>query len=114
MIKNLGILLLYTIVAQAMSWFQIYGSQKIIIPYVNKYIGYLIAIPISYLFIEGSRAGVIYFNGTAWPVRIIGFSLGNFIFFILSYYFLQESLTPKTWVCLFLCLIVLMIQVCWK
>ena len=74
----------------------------------------ILGLPIGYLIILASREMIILWDGKTWPNRLIGFSLGVVIFTILSTWLLKEPFTLKTIVCLFLCFIILAIQLCWK
>ena len=51
-------------------------------------------------------------SGSAWSARFIGSSMGMFVFSILTWYLLGESmLTTKTMVCLILAIAIILIQV---
>jgi len=51
-------------------------------------------------------------SGSAWSARFIGSSMGMFVFSILTWYLLGESmLTTKTMVCLTLAIAIILIQV---
>jgi hypothetical protein len=107
------IFLTYT-ASQVFTFFQLQGHL------FNKWIKdnpmmmNLLGIPIGYLVIMASRQMIILWNGHTWPNRLIGFSLGVVIFTFLSQILLKEPFTLKTGLCLFLCFIILMIQIAWK
>lgn len=51
-------------------------------------------------------------SGSAWSARFIGSSMGMFVFTILTWHILGESIfTPKTMICLILAIIIIFIQV---
>jgi len=74
----------------------------------------LFGLPFGYLVIKASREMIKLWNGEAWPNRLIGFCLGVVVFSFMSWYLLKEPLTLKTSICLFLCFIILLIQIMWK
>ena len=71
-------------------------------------------IPISWLFMNSVRHFVIAFDGTIWPSRLIGFTIGIFVFTVMAQLLFAEGLNSKTWVCLLLGLAILVIQLVWK
>lgn len=68
----------------------------------------------SYVFIIGTKHIVNYYDGLLWPGRFIGFSIGIFIFYLLTYVFFKEGINLKTTVSIFLALVILLIQLFWK
>jgi hypothetical protein len=101
--------------AQIMVWFQVYGPLNIeFLKNNKKWLPYLIAIPISYLFIKGVELTTDAFKGQMWPSRFLTFSLGALSFPLLTYYFISEGINMKTLVCIFLSVLILIIQIFWK
>lgn len=99
---------------QTLVWFQLYGSDKL--SFLKDYkiwVLYLVAIPIAFFYMNATKNGLEYF-GTGWPIRILTFALGNLVFFSLSYFLMGEHLTLKSGICLFLTLIIIMIQIFWN
>ena len=80
----------------------------------NNWFMALMGIPISYFFIYGTKYSVEGFNGELWPSRLIGFSLGIFVYALLTWYHLNQSITPKTLVTLILATTIVVIQIVWK
>lgn len=74
----------------------------------------MFSVPISYMFIKATAYVVEYFDGELWPGRLIGFATGMVSFAILSYVFMGEGITAKTWVSLVLALTLVCVQVFWK
>ena len=74
----------------------------------------LFGVPVGYFVILASRDMVELYNGQTWPNRIIGFVVGVFVFSIMAWFILREPMTTKTFLCLFLCFLVLCIQLFWK
>ena len=95
-------------------WFQINGQ------FVWKWFAehpILLAIfgaPISFLLILSTKYMVDGFGGLLWPGRLVGFSLGMIVFAILTAYFMNEGMTPKTIVSLILATALVAIQILWK
>jgi hypothetical protein len=63
---------------------------------------------ISYFFIWAGMEGLL------WPTRFIGFTIGMVIYALGVSYFFKEGITIKTWVSLFLCFILISIQIIWR
>ena len=74
----------------------------------------LLGLPISYLFIKSVENIIIAYNGEIWPSRLIGFGIGIIVFYLMSYFMFNESITLKTFVCLFLSVCIILIQLFWK
>jgi hypothetical protein len=74
----------------------------------------LLGVPISYFFIKATHYFYLYFDGFIWPGRLIGFSLGILAFSLLSYFLMGESPTMKTWICIGLSVVIVMVQIFWK
>ena len=54
------------------------------------------------------------FEGLLWPARFIGFGIGMIIYALGVWFFFKEGITPKTFISLILCVILISIQVLWK
>jgi hypothetical protein len=80
----------------------------------NYWLTVLAGIPISMLFMYSVKNMITAFNGEMWPSRLIGFSIGAMVFTLLSWKVFEEPLTTKTYVCLFLSFLILVIQLFWK
>ena len=108
----IGILLF--IFAQVGTWFQ--TNYQFYNEWVSKNIFYmsLLGIPISILYIYSTKYVGIAFNFQLWPIRLIGFAIGIFVFSFLTWKIGGQSLTAKHAVCLSLALIILLIQILWK
>ena len=108
----LGVLIF--IFAQVGTWYQI--NYQFYNEWVSKNIFYmsLLGIPISILYIYSTKYVGIAFNFQLWPIRLIGFAIGIFVFSFLTWKIGGQSLTAKHAVCLSLALIILLIQILWK
>ena len=71
----------------------------------------LFGVPLSYLFIQATRIGYEVFEENLWPCRIMGFTVGTIVFTFMTYFFLGETITIKTGICLVLCIIIILVQV---
>jgi hypothetical protein len=107
------IVIVYTI-SQIFTFYQLQGHLWNKWIKDNPLLMTLFGIPIGYFVIIASRQMVRLWDGQTWPNRIIGFCLGVLVFSLMSWWILKEPLTLKTIVCLFLCFIILVIQLFWK
>jgi multidrug transporter EmrE-like cation transporter len=106
--------ILFGILGQFGSFMQLQGAIKY--NWHGKYMWIILlsSIPVSWLFIKSVRSLVEGFGGEIWPSRLIGFSIGMVVFTLLSIVLFKESFSLKTIVCLFLGLLILLIQLFWK
>ena len=74
----------------------------------------LAGIPISFLYIWGTKYTVQGFDGMMWPTRFVGFGVGMVIYALFISYFFNEGVSLKTFVSLTLALALVSIQVLWK
>lgn len=102
------------IVAHILTWFQLNGQFINNWFKENTWAVALFGIPISYLFIYGTRFTYDAFDGLIWPGRFIGFSIGMTIFAVFASTIMGEGLTNKTMVSLALCGFLLGVQILWK
>ena len=114
---NVGPLLigmLFGFLAQISTFFQLQGQMKYDWFKNHYWLVVLMGIPISMLFMYSVKNMIIAFDGQMWPSRLIGFSIGAMVFTWLSWVIFNEPITTKTFVCLFLSFVILMIQLFWK
>ena len=69
---------------------------------------------ISFFYIWGTKYTVEAMDGLLWPARFIGFGIGMIVYAIGVWFFFKEGITPKTFISLILCIILISIQVLWK
>ena len=105
---------LFFLAAHVVTWFQLNG--QFIWKYCkdNPLILSLVGIPMSYLFILGTKYTVWAFGDLLWPARFIGFGIGIIVYAIFVGIFFQEGITSKTFISLLLSLVLIFIQVFWK
>ncbi len=99
------------VIAQVVTFYQLQGPLKYEVLKQNFWFVLLWGIPISYLFTTSVRNFQTAFDGALWPGRLIGFSIGTIVFTIMSNILFEETLTPKTWICLGLSLLILLTQI---
>lgn len=95
-------------------WHQLYG--QFIHPFYKRWEIYLIflSVPSTYLSIYATKLIQDYFNGKMWPIRIITFSIGICMFYILTTIYFQERVTTKTLSLMGLSAVIIILQVFWK
>jgi hypothetical protein len=113
-INNLLVGILVGFFAQVLTFFQLQGQLKYNCIRDNYWLTVMAGIPISMLFMYSVKNMITAFNGEMWPSRLIGFSIGAMVFTLLSWKVFDEPLTTKTFVCLFLAFLILLIQLFWK
>ena len=102
------------ILTHIMTWFQLNGQFFSEWFKNNNLILALFGIPISYLYIYGTKYCYEGFDGLIWPGRFIGFAIGMVIFSLLASYIMNEGMEIKTWVSLGLALALVSVQIFWK
>jgi hypothetical protein len=98
------------VLAQVLIWFQTYGQFKWEWLGQNTWLLLLAAMPITYLWIIGTRVGMDVFDGKSWPLRFVGFCTGIIVFAVLSRLVLGEVMGVKTMISLGLCCLIILIQ----
>ena len=72
------------------------------------------SIPVGLCFWHASRL-IFEETGAAWSARFVGFAASYFVFPILTYALLNESMfTSKTLTCIFLSCLIIAVQLFWK
>tara|TARA_B110000977_G_scaffold57971_1_gene78809 strand:- start:1672 stop:1998 length:327 start_codon:yes stop_codon:yes gene_type:complete len=105
--KIIGVLLM--VLAQSLVFVQSYFPLRYDWVDKNKWVLYLISIPITHIFIVATKICVNEF-GTNWASRFIGQSVGIIIFMAFNYMFFKEGLDVKNLISLILVVIILFIQ----
>ena len=100
--------------AHLITWFQLNGQFIWDWFKENTLLLAICGIPISYLYIYGTKYTVEHFDGTMWPARFIGFGVGILVYALLVGMFFKEGITLKTLVSLLLSVSLIFIQVFWK
>jgi|TARA_B110001454_G_C12608004_1_gene387451 hypothetical protein len=104
--------LLILAVSNVVAWFQLNGQFKWIeSPYwTSPFWMALFGLPVGLAFFYATRLSYEHF-GFTWNMRLIGFGVGTIIFGILSYAFLEEIPTLKTFICILLAVAIILIQI---
>ena len=108
--EKLLIGLIFGIVAQVMTFFQLQGPIKYEWFKNNYWLVVLMGIPISMLCMFSVKNMILAYGGEMWPSRLIGFSIGAIVFTYFSWSIFGEPLTMKTIICLMLAVSILMVQ----
>ena len=109
---KLAIGVLIFLFGQIMGWYQL-NLQKMYDWWADKPLlsAILMGVPTSILFWYGWKY-ISEATGSVWSARFIGSSAGFVIFPILTWFMLGESMfTAKTLVCLFLSVLIILIQI---
>ena len=112
--SSVAIGLLLYFVTHIIIWFQVNGQfiwnwfEK------NTFLLAICGVPISYLYIYGTKYTVQHFEGVMWPARFIGFGVGILVYALFVGIFFKEGITLKTLTSLLLSLSLIFIQVFWK
>ena len=112
--KALLLCFFWFFIAHIAVWFQLNGQFKWEWFKNNEWILALCGIPISFLYIWGTKYAVQGFDGLLWPGRFIGFGTGMIAFSILTYLIMGEGITTKTLISLILATTLVAIQILWK
>ena len=80
----------------------------------NEFILATCGLIISFFYIWGTKYTVEAFEGLLWPARFIGFGIGMFVYALGVSFLFKEGITSKTFISLFLCVILISKQVLWK
>lgn len=105
---------LLTILAQGGAWFQ-HNLQFKYPKYDETWWGwYLVALPLTYVFVKATKYNVIGYGDSVWAGRFVGFIVGIIIYAILIQIYLKEPFTWKIAVQLLLCFAILAVQAFWK
>lgn len=106
--------ILWGLIAQVLTFLQLQGQLKYEWFKNHTYIVMFMGVPISYMFMQSVKNFVLAFEGEIWPSRLIGFGIGVVVFTIMSELLFKEPFVAKTGVCLFLGLLIILIQIYWK
>jgi hypothetical protein len=106
--------LFWFFIAHVAVWFQLNGQFKWDWFKNNEWILALFGVPISFLYLWGTRYAVNGFDGLLWPGRFIGFGIGMVVYAIFTGYFFNEGISPKTMVSLGLAVLLISVQLFMK
>ena len=112
--KEIIITLCIFFFANIVTWFQLNGQFFSAWFKNNNFILSLFGIPISLLYIWGTKYCYEGFDGLIWPGRFIGFACGTVVFAIFASLIMGEGVTIKTGISLVLALTLVSVQIFWK
>ena len=110
LISGIGFYLLAHIIV----FFQLNGQFKWDWFKEHEWVMAIIGIPISFLYLWGTKYTVQGLDGLLWPTRFIGFGIGMIIYALGVSYFFNEGMNAKTFISLGLAVLLVCIQVLWK
>jgi hypothetical protein len=113
-IDSLLIGIFWFILGHVAVFFQLNGQFKWDWFKNNEFILATCGLIISFFYIWGTKYTVEAFEGLLWPARFIGFGIGMFVYALGVSFLFKEGITSKTFISLFLCVILISIQVLWK
>jgi len=107
-VNKLLIAMSVSFVGHLLAWFHMQGQFKY---EWAKSIWWVIlgGVPISLCFYYGTRWYYEYFQNY-WYVRPIGFGMGTLVFAIMTWLILGESPDTRTWICMLLSIVIIIIQ----
>ena len=104
----------FFLLAHVIVFFQLNGQFKWDWFKEHEWIMAIIGIPISYLYLWGTKYTVQGLDGLLWPTRFVGFGIGMVIYALGVSYFFNEGINAKTTISLLLSIMLIFIQVAWK
>lgn len=106
--------IIWGLAAQVTTFVQLQGQLKY--EWMKQHIWFtvLMGIPISFMFMQSVKNFVIAFDGQIWPSRLIGFGIGVITFTVMAELLFKEPFTLKTGICLFLGLLIILVQIFYK
>lgn len=109
-LKGIGILL----IGQALTFVQLQGQFKFEWIKNNTLLVACMGIPISFLWMNSVKYLVQSFQGNMWPARLVSFAGGIIVFTLMTKWWFNEAVAPKTVVSLTLACIIVALQITWK
>lgn len=104
--------ILLFLIGQSLIWLQTNGQFISEWMKKNPLLVSIFGAPIAFLFIKATQYSQMYF-GNIWGGRMIGFSAGIITFTFLTWYFVGEPLTIKTFLTILLAFGIICIQIFW-
>lgn len=112
---NLYVGIGFFLLANIIAWFQF--NAQFVWPYWKDkplLTNLVLAVPTGVCFWHAVKY-IFMYSGEYWTSKLVGFGVSNFVFALMTYFFLKESMfTPKTLSCLTLAMFIIAIQIFWK
>ena len=106
--NKLGLAFLLSVIGNIIAWFHMQGQFKY--EWAKSWYWIILGgVPISFCFYFSTRWFYEYF-GKYWYVRPVGFGLATLTFGILTWLLLDETPDLRTWICLLLSIIIIILQ----
>lgn len=102
------------VIVYVVGWHQLYGQFLHEAFKRYQYPMLLLSMPNTLLSIYSVKLISEHFDGKIWPNRIFTFSIGMLMFTILTTFYFNEHLTPKTLTLIGLSVLIVVLQVVWK
>lgn len=100
---------------QILVWIQLNGQFNWEFGKENRIIiAVVAAVPISLLFMYGTKYLYDALGGSLWSIRLTGLGIGTVLFFLMTWLIGSELPDVKNSICLILALFVILIQMFWK
>ena len=111
MIKHIILTLLFFLLANILVWYQLNSQLVWDWAKSSKSMWWmaLLGVPVSLLFWWCTKIGYEAF-GSLWPVRILGFAMSMLTFPVMTWIYLGEVITLKTFVSIALAIIIIILQ----
>ncbi len=111
--NNLGwMAAMWLLIAHILTWVQLNGQFKWEWFKNNEnWVVLLFSFPVAWLFIQYQKTAYIAFGGELWTLRLLGFSGGIIIFFLMTWSLMGELPSVKNLICLLLAFAIIGIQV---
>ena len=90
----------FFLLAHIIVFFQLNGQFKWDWFKEHEWVMAIIGIPISFLYLWGTKYTVQGLDGLLWPTRFIGFGIGMIIYALGVSYFFNEGMNAKTFISL--------------
>ena len=106
--NKLGLAFLLSVIGNIIAWFHMQGQFKY--EWAKSWYWIILGgVPISFCFYFSTRWFYEYF-GKYWYVRPVGFGLATLTFGVLTWLLLDETPDLRTWICLLLSIIIVILQ----
>ena len=109
--KYIVISIIVCLLCQILVWYQL--NSQLVWDWAkgtkSMWLMSLLGVPISMLFWYATKWGYIGF-GNLWSVRFLGFATSMMTFPIMTYFYLGETITVKTFITIILAFIIMLLQ----
>ncbi len=108
----IGTAAMWLLIAHILTWVQLNGQFKWEwFKNHENIVVLLFSFPVAWLFIQYQKTAYLAFDGSLWTLRLLGFSGGIIIFFLMTWSLMGELPSVKNLICLMLAFAIIGIQV---